>query len=182
MKKLFDKNEVVAVCLDMQSSMINSIHKGDFMKDRAIRFFKSMRVLNVPILVTQQYTRGLGDTDADIKEAIGEFEYIDKTSFSCMGEPTFIEALEKTGRKKVVIAGMEAHICVLQTAMDLIDAGYEVYVLVDACSSRNKLDKKIGLERMRAEGIKIATYESVVFEMLQKAGSDEFKQISKIVK
>lgn len=182
MKKLFNKKEIVAVSLDMQGSLMSAVHNGEFMKQRAIKFFKSLGVLDVPILVTQQYTKGLGMTDEDVKAAIKDFSYIDKTSFSCVKNSEFMQAIKSTGRKRVVLTGMETHICVLQTAMDLLDEGYEVYIVEDCTSSRAKIDKKVAIERMFSEGVKVATYESILFECLGGAGSDEFKQISKIIK
>ena len=171
MKKLFNKEEIVAVSLDMQGSLMSAVHNGEFMKQRAIKFFKSLRVLGVPILVTQQYTKGLGMTDEDVKAAIKDFSYIDKTSFSCVKNSEFMQALKSTGRKRVVLTGM-----------DLLDEGYEVYIVEDCTSSREKIDKKVAIERMFSEGVKVATYESILFECLGGAGSDEFKQISKIIK
>lgn len=182
MRRLFHKDDVVAVCLDMQDSMVASIYKGESLLDRATRFFKAMKVLDVPVLVTQQYTKGLGDTNASVKEAIGDFQHIEKGTFSCVKTPEFMDRLKSLGRNKIILTGMETHICILQTAMDLLDEGYDVYVLADCVSSRTKMDKKIGLQRMSAEGVKVATYESVAFEMLGKSGTDEFKAISKIVK
>lgn len=182
MKKLFNKDEIVAISLDMQGSLLGAIHKGEFMKDRTVKFFKGLGVLDVPVIATQQYTKGLGMTDEDIMKAIKNFEYIDKTTFSCVKTQEFMEKLKETGRKKVLLTGMETHICVLQTAMDLLDEGYEVFIVEDCCSSREKIDKKVAIERMRGEGVKIATYESILFECLGKAGSEEFKQISKIIK
>ncbi len=180
--KLFNKNDFVAVSLDIQDSMLGAIYKGEALLDKLVRFFKGMKVLDIPVIVTQQYTKGLGETNSQVKEAIGEFEHVEKTYFSCAKTPEFMERLKATGRKKVILTGMETHICVLQTAFDLMEEGYEVYVLHDCVSSRNKNDKKYALERMMAEGVKIASYESVLFEVLEKAGGEEFKQISKIVK
>lgn len=180
--KLFSKDDFVVVSLDIQDSMLKAIYKGEAMIDKTVRFFKGVKVLGAPIIVTQQYTKGLGETNALVSEAIGEYEHIEKTYFSCAKTPEFMERLESLGKKKVILTGMEAHICILQTALGLKEQGYDVYVLHDCISSRTKQDKKFGLERMLAEGIKVASYESVLFEALEKAGGEQFKEISKIVK
>ena len=142
--------------------------------------------LGVPVIVTQQYTRGLGQTVPVVAEALGEFEPIDKVTFSCCGNIQFNDALEEAAgendRTSVIIAGCETHICVEQTALDLMEIGFKVFLPADAVQSRSREHKEVSLRRMEAAGAVITNYESVLYEMLGSAKAPEFKAISAIVK
>ncbi|UCE28439.1 MAG: hydrolase [Candidatus Coatesbacteria bacterium] len=143
---------------------------------------KAFRRLGAPVVVTEQYAKGLGPTVPEIASALGEFEPVEKMTFSCAGEPKYVEALRATGADQAVLCGMETHVCVQQTALDLSAAGYQVHVAADAVRSRKKQDWAFSLERMRQAGIIITTTEATVFEMLVECGTDEFKDISKLIR
>ena len=135
-------------------------------------------MLKVPTCVTQQYTKGLGMTVPEITDAVGSTEYIEKVEFSSYEAITnFIK-----GKKFVIVCGIEAHICVLQTVIDLKAKGFQPILVADCISSRNPEDKKIALKRARDEGAILTTSESLLFELLKKAGTDTSKKIQRLIK
>lgn len=177
------KEETCVLSLDIQTRLLPHIYEYEAMLETAAKLFKGMKVLDIPFLVTEQYSKALGNTDENLQKEIGdEYKPIEKMSFSCMDEPSFVSALEKTGKKNVIIAGIESHVCILQTVVDMAAEGYQTIVVADAVSSRKYYDKKIALKRMAAEGAIITTYESLLFELQRVSGTPEFKEISKIVK
>ena len=158
------------------------IYENDKVEANTIKLIKGLNVLNIFTIVTQQYTKGLRPTIKSVSDEIIDFKPIEKMSFSCCGEPRFNETLALSGKRKVIVVGIETHVCVLQTVVDLVDSGYQPIVIEDCVSSRNPNDKYIAINRMRNEGAIISTYESILFELLRKSGTDTFKAISKIVK
>lgn len=172
----------IGVVLDLQSKLFPYIHENEKLLKNASILINGLKKLDVKLVVTQQYTKGLGDTLEPLKEIIGDYKYIEKNSFSCCGEPEFNETLAVAAEKFVIITGIETHVCVLQTAIDLLDQGYIPVIIEDCVSSRNPNDKKIAIERMRQAGAYISTYESILFELLKESGSDTFKAISRLVK
>lgn len=136
--------------------------------------------LNVPVIITEQYPKGLGQTMIDIRQAAGDRAvYLQKMEFSCAANPEIMNHLKNSGKKQIVIAGVEAHICVTQTALALQQAGYEVFVVSNASSSRDPLQTVVAFQRLLKNGIDVVSSEMVIFEWLEKAGSEEFKEISK---
>lgn len=139
--------------------------------------------LAVPVVATEQYPKGLGET---VPEVSGHFPgnavVVSKDSFSCCGERAFTEALAATGRSQVVIAGMEAHVCVVQTAVELLEAGYAPFVVADGVCSRRAAHHANALHRLRSLGVTVSNVESVLFEWLQRAGTDEFRKLSKLIR
>ena len=173
-----EKDDTICVIIDFQEKILPAMHEAKTVEDYVIRLIKGMNAL----VVTQQYTKGLGATVPQIAEAIGAFTPIDKTTFSCMDEPVFAETLENSTRGTVILAGIEAHICVAQTALDLIREGYRVALVTDCIQSRNPQNKERTIQRLAQEGVVITTYESVLYELLGSAKAAEFKAISAIVK
>ncbi len=140
-------------------------------------------VLGIPVLVSEQYPKGLGPTIAPIRERLGDgFRPVEKLAFSCGRSPEFRAALEATGKKDVLICGVEAHVCVLQTVLDLRRDGYHAFVAADGVTSRRDADRDAGLALMDRAGAVIGTAEIFAFELLERAGSEEFKKISKLVR
>jgi len=166
----------------MQSVLYPFIHDHEQLTHNAEILVKGLKVLDVPLILTQQYTKGLGDTIIPIKEAAGNLKHVEKTSFSCCDEPMFNEILAVTAKRYVIILGIEAHVCVMQTVIDLIERGFIPVVVEDCVASRNIIDKSVAIERMRKEGALVTTFESLLFELLQYSGTDTFKQISNLVK
>ena len=134
------------------------------------------------MLFTQQYTKGIGMTIPSLFEAAGEEKYFDKITFSCMDDETIRNAVEASGKKNVIVCGIESHICVLQTCMDLKEAGYTPILVVDCMSSRKESDKEIAILRAQQEGILLTTTEAILFELTRKAGNPTFKEISRLIK
>lgn len=186
------KEDAVLVGIDFQERLMPAMKNGDEVEAAAIKLVKGCRILGVPVIMTQQYTKGLGPTVPDLAEALtepigeemvaAEFQPVEKTSFSAMGEPVFVEALKKLGRKTVIIAGVEAHVCVQQTVIDLLESGYTVFIANDCISSRSNNDKKYSQRRMGDAGAVGTTSESILFELLRGAKEPGFKQISALVK
>ncbi len=177
-----EREDSALVVIDFQEKLMPAIKSIEEIEKTVVKLIKGCRILNIPIIVTQQYSKGLGETVSSIKETMGEASPVEKTSFSCMGEPTFIQELEKTKKKSVIIVGIEAHVCVLQTVLDLLESGYKVFVVQDGIGSRNNNDKKYAGRRMTQSGAIGTTYESVLFELCKNAKTEGFKEISKIVK
>ncbi len=142
-----------------------------------------MKELGVPVVVTEQYTKGLGVTIESLKVGLGDlYQPIEKLAFSCWGEPPIREKLQSLGKKQVVISGIETHVCILQTVLDLIANGYEVHVVADAICSRFRSDREYALRMMEKMGAVITTTEIVLFQMLEVAGGPQFKAVSRLVK
>ena len=158
------------------------MHDKEILEKTVCRLAEGMKAMGIPHIVTQQYTRGIGETIPGIAEAIGEFEAIDKTSFSCMNNEEFKRQITDSGKKTAVVCGIEAHICLQQTVLQLLEEGYRVYVPVDCISSRSMNDKVWSAERMQQAGAVLTTYESILYEMLADSKAPEFKAISAIVK
>jgi nicotinamidase-related amidase len=137
--------------------------------------------LGVPTICTEQYVRGLGETLPALKEKLTA-PALEKMTFSCCGGEGFLETLEKSGRRKVILTGMETHVCVLQTALDLLSKGYTVHLVVDAVMSRKKANWQIALQAMAAAVVVLTSTETVVFQLLKVAGTEEFKKLSKLVR
>jgi len=172
----------VAICVDVQERLFPLVYQHDEVEQRIILLIKGLAILGVPIVVTQQYTKGLGPTIPNVAAAIGPFDPIEKITFSCCGNDD-VEAVVLGGaRHCFVLFGIETHVCVLQTALDLIAQGQKVIVVEDCVSSRIQNDKHIAIERLRHSGAVITTAESLLFEFLGKAGTDTFKAISTLVK
>jgi len=186
------KEDAVLVGIDFQERLMPAMKNNEELEASVVKLVKGCRILNVPMLMTQQYTKGLGPTTSAIAEALTgaigedipvfEFEPVEKTSFSAMGEPEFVEALEKLDKKTVIIAGIEAHVCVQQTVIDLLDKGYSVFVANDCISSRNNIDKKYAQRRMGDAGAIGTTYASILFELCGGARESGFKKISALGK
>lgn len=138
--------------------------------------------LSIPILVTEQYPKGLGPTMIDLRSLAPEGAFFEKVHFASTEEPGFLDRLKAFGRRQVVMAGIESHICVTQTALGLLEAGYEVFVVADACSSRQQENYEAAMRRLGAAGAKLVTVEMAVFEWLFKAGTAEFKELSALIK
>lgn len=176
------KEESVGLVIDMQERLFPVMVEKEILLKNAEILLNGLSELKVEILATQQYTKGLGETLLPIKNAISDFTFIEKTDFSCLGEPDFVTALKKTGAQNVIICGIEAHVCVLQTAVDLKEAGFNPIVVTDCISSRTKENIEVAKERFRHEKIMMTSYESILFELTRSAKTPEFKSISKLVK
>ena len=172
----------VGLVIDIQERLLPHIFKYEELLHKTKILIEGLNVLNIPILVTEQYRKGLGETVPMIADNIDSFQPMEKVSFSCCDDDPFSDRLKNSGKKNVIICGIEAHVCLLQTTIDLIESGYQPVVVEDCTSSRKMIDKFIAIERMRQEGAIISTYESILFELARISGTDQFKAISKLVK
>ena len=175
-------DKTVLLLIDFQERLFPVIHDKEKLLRNVLKLIKGIQVLEIPIILTEQYPKGLGPTLPEIKGLIPDIKPIEKVCFSCCDEPSFGEALGALKRKQVLIAGIEAHICVYQTAMALARMGYEVQVAGDCVSSRDPENRLVALFKMGAAGISPTTTEMALFELLKVAKGDKFKQISAIVK
>lgn len=170
------------VLIDVQGKLSTVMHEREALIENCRKAVQCMQALDVPIVVTEQIPEKMGETVPELAELLGDTERIEKISFSCCGENKFINAVESLGRKRAIVAGMETHVCVYQTAADLFAAGYHVEVLADAVSSRTLENKLIGLEKMKAAQVEITSVETAVFELMRTAEHPAFRDILKIVK
>jgi nicotinamidase-related amidase len=196
--KRLKRNDTILVAIDLQERLIPAMHGGEELTELSALLIRGCRILGVPVLATQQYTRGLGATVDAARAALTEplpsdkagagavpaadFVPVEKTSFSAVGEPEFMRRLKESGKKNVLICGVEAHVCVLQTVLDLLAAGFDVFFASDAVSSRKHSDTEAAFYRMAAAGAAETTCESALFELLEGAKESGFKQISALVK
>jgi nicotinamidase-related amidase len=176
------KEQSCGLVIDIQERLFPHIHNHDIVANNSAILIKGLKILELPLILTQQYTIGLGETIPVIRESMPEIPPIEKNCFSCCDEPVFMDSLKKIDKKFVIISGIEAHVCVLQTVLDLLEHNYVPVVVENCISSRKSRDKKTAVERMKQEGAVIATYESILFELTRFAGTSQFKEISRLVK
>lgn len=176
------KNTALVV-VDVQGKLAQIMDQKEALFANLEKMIKGIQVLEIPIIWTEQVPEKLGPTLPELSELLTHSaKPIAKSSFSCCGHPPFMEAIQTLGRRQVLLTGIETHVCVYQTALDLLDSGYEVQVVTDAVSSRTSANKQIGLERMKAAGATLTSTEMALFELLRVAEGPQFKQIAKIVK
>lgn len=175
---LIKREELAAVAVDYQERLMPVMYEKEELLAHSVILLKGLRELQIPIYLTQQYTRGLGMTVKEITDAAGTEEYLEKISYSAAEE-----VIPRLGEKKtVILCGIESHICVLQTVIDLKSRGYTPVLVTDCISSRKKRDYDMALERAKQEGAVLTTYEALLFEILGKAGTPEARRIQKMIK
>lgn len=176
---LLIKDQSALVLVDVQEKLTPFVLEAKDLEARCAWMLNLAERLRVPTIVSEQYPQGLGATLTSLKKEGTRHALIEKVHFSCMQQPDFVECLRKLDKQQVILIGIEAHVCVLETALELKSAGYEVFVVVDAVSSRNKVDLKYGLKRMDRAGVHLVTAEMVFFEWLKHSKHPEFKALSK---
>lgn len=175
------KDNTIALCIDYQEKIVPAMNNATTLLEHSARLLSGLAVYQVPVVLTRQYPKGLGDVVPEIKNVAVNTVLFDKTTFSCLDSDEIRNYFYPDSRANVLLAGIETHICVLQTALDLLDLGKKVYIAVDCVSSRCPEETQIALKRMYMSGVVPTTGESALFEITQKAGSPEFKAISKLV-
>jgi len=176
------REDCSGLIIDVQERLVPHMFRHHHLLHYIRILIEGLQILEVPMLITEQYPKGLGPTLEPVKQALKEIPVIEKSAFSCCDEPAFSREAEKLNRKTWIIAGIEAHVCVLQTVMDLISLNHIPIVVADATSSRNPVDKEVAMNRMRQEGAIVTTTESILFELARISGTAAFKSISKLVK
>jgi nicotinamidase-related amidase len=186
---LVTRDGFVLVIIDVQERLAAAMERRDEVVAATSRLARTAAMLDAPVIVTRQYPQGLGPTVPELDKVLGVLQDegaritgIDKTAFCCAAEPAFAEALAATGRRQVVVTGMETHICVAQTALVLAAGSHDVHVVTDGCCSRDAGNHEVALERLRHAGVSVTTSESVMYEAVGRAGSDEFRRLLAIVK
>ncbi len=176
---LIKSTDSCLLIIDVQEKLIGAMSEPQLVLDNCAWLIQLAQTLNIPLLVSEQYPRGLGTTVSSLKPLFNEEVVMEKVHFSCTAETACKIQLEKIEKKQVVIAGIESHVCVLQTALGLLDMGKTVFIVADAVSSRRLSDKDLALARLRSAGVHIVSKEMVFFEWLHQAATPLFKQLSK---
>ena len=176
------RQKVGLVIVDIQERLLPAIHENQRVIANAARLVKGAAIMGLPILVTEQYRKGLGPTVPEVAGAVPAFAAMEKLTFSSCGAEGFVAALEARGVSDVILCGIEAHVCVMQTCLDLLDKGFRTFVVADAISSRTPENHRIAVERMRDAGAIIMSTEMILFELLGRAGTEEFKQFLPLVR
>ena len=172
----------VLIVIDVQEKLARVMQERDIMVSNLQKLIKGIAVLEVPVIVTEQYPRGLGPTIPEIAALLNNVPTIPKTSFSCWGDERFLGQFKSLGRKQVLISGIEGHVCVYQTARDLVANGYETFAVTDTITSRTQENRRLSFEMMKQAGARLTGTEAALFELLKVAEGEKFKQISQIVK
>ncbi|MBN2514894.1 MAG: hydrolase [Deltaproteobacteria bacterium] len=170
------------IVIDIQGNLYESMHEKEFLFNNLAMIVKGAQVMEIPILVTEQIPEKLGPTIPQLTELLTGIQPVPKASFSCCSDDGFMKELKAINRGQILMTGIESHVCVYQTTMDLIDAGYEVNLLADGVSSRTSMNRAIGIERMVNGGAKLSSTEMALFELVKTAEGDKFRQMIRIVK
>ena len=181
-KYILEKDKAVLVVIDIQERLVTAMKKKDKVYENTLHLIEAAKLLNIPIVVTEQYPKGLGPTVDEIKEGLPQYEPLEKVAFDCCRGDGFLEKIASLKKSHIILAGMETHVCVLQTCLSLLKEGYFPHLVSDAVCSRKKDDYFTAKELMRDAGAVISCTETVLFQLLEKAGSPEFKVISKRIK
>jgi nicotinamidase-related amidase len=179
---MLEKTTTTLLVIDVQGNLAHAMHQKETLFAHLTTLIRGAQMLDLPIIVTEQYPKGLGPTIPEIADLLPGMQPISKVAFSCCGEERFMQALTTLNRSHVLVAGIEAHVCVYQTAADLLRQGYEVEIVTDAVSARTASNRDIGLARMKACGAHLTSVEMALFELMKVAGGEQFKAIQKLVK
>ncbi len=185
MVKRITRDNAVLLIVDIQERLLPAMANPEKIEAKSAKLIEGAHLFKLPIIVTEQYPKGLGPTTPAILEALGDpesYTVIAKASYSVLEEPAVVEALEACGRKTVLLAGIEGHVCVQQTALDLLARGYDVFLVQDCISSRSPEDLEYARARMREAGVLSTTMESALFEVCVTSKAPEFKALSALVK
>jgi nicotinamidase-related amidase len=182
-------DDTVLVIVDVQERLAAAMSRKEAVVRQASLLAHAAAITGCPIVVTRQYPKGLGDTERPLAQRLDDLaaqgasvEVVDKVSFDCFAEPAFVEELERIGRSQVLIAGMESHICVVQTSLAALDRGFDVHVAADACCSRENPIHDLAIMRLSRAGAVVTTAESAAYELIGRAGTPEFKALLAVVK
>lgn len=179
---LIDRNQSALLMVDVQRKLAPAIHDGPAVIGNNRRLLAGAAHLGVPVFVSEQYVAGLGGTVDELLPLPEGAMRIDKMHFSCTAEPGFMPLLAHAGRQQIIVTGMEAHVCVLQTVLGLLEADFAVFLVEDAASSRTPANRAAGMARAQAAGASVVTTEMVLFEWLGQAGTEEFRALLPLIK
>lgn len=182
---LLDSQNSLLLIVDIQDKLTGAMPEGNAedMLENSSRLITAANLLNVPIIITEQYPKGLGATVASIREKLNaSTTHFEKTGFSCLASDNFSATLEKKARKQIIIVGQETHVCILQTALELMQQGYQVHIVEDAVCSRKAENKFYALQRLQTQGATISNFESVLFEWLKNSQHEHFPAIAALLR
>ncbi len=179
---MLKRDRCVLVVVDIQGKLAMLMDQRERLFQNVSKMVRGAKILGLPIILTEQYPKGLGPTIPEIRRLLSDVDPVEKICFSCMGSEEFVRRLEALGRDQVLLVGIETHVCVYQTARDLKERGFQVEIVADAVSSRRAADREVALGRMASMGIPLTTVEMALFELLGVAGTPEFKKILEIVR
>jgi nicotinamidase-related amidase len=179
---MLNEQDTLVLIVDIQDKLVAALEKNVIVS-KAQKIAAAAKILGIPVLVTEQYPKGLGNTVPQLKEVLAEDTvYVEKTKFNALLENGLLDKIKSYGKKQIVIFGIETHICVHQTASALVAEGFDVYAIKDACASRNKYEFKMGIEAMKEHGVKISCVEITLFEWLKGAKHPNFKEVQMLIK
>lgn len=181
-KFILDKSNTVLLIIDIQERLAAVMKMKDAVVENCLHLIELSKMLSIPIIVTEQYPKGLGPTVEPIRNALADYRPVEKLTFSCCDEPSFLDAIRNLNSKTLIVTGMETHICILQTSIGLLREGFNVHLVQDAVCSRTKENWRTACEFLRDAGAVITCTETALFQLLQRAGTEEFKAISKRIK
>jgi isochorismate hydrolase len=181
-KFVLDKEDAVLLIIDIQERLAVVMKDRERVVKNNLHLIELAKMINLPVVVTEQYPKGLGRTVPELQAALPPYQPIEKTSFDCCGQPAFLAEIKKLNRKKIIVTGMETHICVLQTTIGLLQDGFMPHLVQDAICSRTDENWRTALEYMRDAGAVVTCTETVLFQLLKVAGTEEFKKISQRIK
>ena len=180
--KLIQRDNLVALLIDVQEKLVPAMHQADLLLNNCEKLLLGLEKLNLPLLISEQYPKGLGSTHNHLANFKIRATTIEKTCFGCMENPEFVKTLTHTEKKQVLVFGVETHVCVLQTVFQLLESGFEVFVDFEAVSSRSEKNKDMALSRMAQRGAQLVSTESIFFEIMRSTSAPEFKDISRLVR
>lgn len=175
---MLETNNSLVLMIDVQERLVGALEKNVIV-EKSQKIIDGANILGIPVLATEQYPKGLGHTVVTLAD---DTEVVEKTYFNALLEDGMLDKIKSYGKKQIILFGIETHICVYQTACALIEAGFEVYIIKDACASRNKYEFKQGIEAMRDNGAKISCVEMTLFEWLKGAKNPKFKEVQALIK
>ena len=178
---IIEKEKTVFVLVDAQEKLVPVMSDAEKIIKNINILVKASKILNVSLIVTEQYPKGLGKTVDKI--ILPEKKYlIEKMHFSCFGSDEFVKKMKELGSRSIVLFGIEAHVCILKTALDGLKSDFQVHVVADAVSSRTEENKNLAFERMKQSGAFVSSTEMILFQLIDKAGTDEFRELSRLIK
>lgn len=179
---LISRQDSLLLVIDIQEKLAPAIFETDEITCNSVRLLEAARLLGIPAFVSEHYVQGLGHSVPAIRNAAVDARIFEKVHFSCAAEPGVLDMLRSTGKTQVILTGSEAHVCVLQTALGLLAEGFSIFLVADAASSRTPVNRQAAFDRVRSAGGQIITSEMVLFEWLEKGGTDEFRQLLQLIK
>ena len=181
-EKLLSQENAMLLVVDLQDAFLNHIKNINDVIERSCVMIKAAKLLEIPIVVTEQYPKGLGRTAQPVQDILGEITYYDKVAFGCMADDNINSVITQIQRPQIIVIGIETHVCISQTVHDLLAHNLQPFIAADAVSSRRKIDHKTALQRMQHAGATITTTEAALFEMMTYSKHNAFREISKLVK